>query len=175
MSQIVVDVGCYTHDDDESVETLIDRFAPRILFGFDPYPQMGSGVDTIRGTECLFARQAAWIRSGKLCLNINGLRTNHTGMETVNPPVWEDVPCFDLGAWLAVLPPVGITMKLDCEGAEFGLLPWLMHLDIDRRLDRILVEWHHDKLPVYTQVDVDELLSRLRCPVETWGAVRPAV
>lgn len=148
---IVVDLGCHTHGDQDSIRKLIRRYKPRILFGFDPHPETVEGIERVDGSVVVIARIAAWTVDGISHLHVDGTATVLVGdggslTET-----------FDLAAWLFTLPRVPITLKLDVEGAEYELLPHLRHRQADELLERVLVEWHG------APADFD-----LSCPVEEW-------
>lgn len=152
---IVVDVGCHPHGGEVSVAPLVDRFHPSLLYGFDPFPELVEGVWPIGMTLGVFSRQAAWLHCGTVAYSTDGSRSRiGTGLP---------VACFDFAAWFAALPPTGVILKLDCEGAEYVLLDRLITRGLDERLDLLLVEWH-DKPGAETQI-----LDRISCPVELWS------
>lgn len=172
---IVVDVGCYPHGKDVSVEPLIERFTPGLLFGYDPYPLLEEGITHVGETTCLFERTAAWVTTGQLALGVSGIRSSTTiGYPFIEPLSWVDVPCFDLAQRLlayceiAKLREREIILKLDCEGAEYTILPHLIDQGADRRLALLLVEWHEDKMKGW-EGNAAEITARLNCEVELWG------
>lgn len=146
---IVIDLGCYEHEVSRSVEPLVERFRPRILYGFDPLLPKDS-KRLLDGTHCVLTRSAAWTREGTVGIERNGTRTR----------ILEDgdeVPCFDLARFIAALPRhERVVLKLDVEGAEYPLLEHLHAQGLDARLTLALVEWHAD-----ARVELD-------CPVEEW-------
>jgi len=146
---IVIDLGCHTHGDADSIHTLIARFGPRLLYGFDPHPQNLERVITIGTTTVVTARRAAWVTDGPLTFTIDGSRTRIGGNHQAE--------AFDLVRWLRTLPRVPTIMKLDVEGAEHEILRHLRANSVDELLDLILVEWHGPPTKlVYA------------CPVEEW-------
>jgi FkbM family methyltransferase len=154
---IVVDLGCQTYGDEESIQKLTARFKPALLFGFDPHPETADEVRQIGATTVVTARKAASVVDGSALYFVDGSRTrlaSRTGLESTGTSAAQT---FDLSAWLFALPRIPTVLKLDVEGAEHELLPHLAHRMADRLLDLILVEWHGDPL------DVD-----LACPVERW-------
>lgn len=147
---IVVDVGCAPRGDDVSVEPLIERFQPRVLYGFDPAEQQAR--HQIGETEVVISSVAAWTFTGTVAYEERGLRSAvGSGPETVS--------CFDLSEWLETLPAgEEIVLKIDAEGAEYPLLEKLHERELDARLTLLLVEWHGPPLEL-----------PFRCPVEEWA------
>lgn len=148
---IVVDLGCHTHGDQQSILPLIARFQPKLLLGFDPHPETIESIEAIGGTLVVTTRKAAWMRDGTVPIHVDGTRTRIAGDGD------QIAQTFDLAAFLFVLPRVPIILKVDVEGAEHDLLPHLRHRHADELLDRILVEWHGEPIAVH-----------LACPVEDW-------
>jgi hypothetical protein len=148
---IVVDLGCQTYGTEESTMRLIERFDPQILYGFDPHPETLDAVKMIGGTTVVTARKAAWVIDGARSVHVDETRTRIAGDGELL------VQTFDLAAWLFTLPRIPTVLKMDVEGAEYELLPHLVHRMADRLLERVLVEWHGDP------AEVD-----LACPLELW-------
>ncbi len=160
---IVVDIGCMEQGPEESVQRLINRFHPDILFGFDPYPDLAEGVERVDSTIVVRTRAAAWTHTGTIPIRIKGICTG-VAVNHIRP--YEntvEMPCFDLCAFLAPLGE-GVVLKLDCEGAEYPLLAAIVAADLDLRLELVLVEWHDG---VYAHGLMTKR-PRLRCPVEVW-------
>lgn len=167
---IVVDVGCREQGPEHSTDVLIDWFRPWIYFGFDPDPDQGEGIDFVgpnQETSRVFRRAAAWVCDGTIGYSATGIGAS------VIPPMMEDTPapvaCFDFPAWLAVLPPVPLVVKFDCEGAEYEIIAALIDADLDTRIELMLVEWHRE----YEERVPDgwkrkDLEARLRCQSQEW-------
>lgn len=172
--EIVVDVGCMRQGPEESVEKLAARFAPALLFGFDPFPELEEGLECIGETLVVRRRLAAWVWDGITDYAVDGISSSAHPAFMVKPRV--TVECFDLSGWLRTLPPAGIVLKLDAEGAEFPLLTDVHQSGLDERLALVLVEWHGaggSGFPIggggsWQELDREQLLARLRCPVEDW-------
>lgn len=164
---IVVDVGCasWTTKDDkieDSIMSLIQRFKPKILFGFDPIPYVNDGVGMIEGTMVVTAQRAAWTHSGIETYAFDR-NCSHIGGEDAK------VACFDLVAFLRGLPGPEIILKMDIEGAEYELLPHLIENDAMGNVSRLLIEWHTGKyrndFDGWSREDIE---SKLTCTVEEW-------
>lgn len=168
---IVVDLGCKSHEEERSIEPLIDRFHPAILFGFDPHPMLEEGVSVVGGTVVVTRRLAAWSRDGTVPYVLDGTRSRILDLDEAT-----EVECFDFPRWLSMLPPTEIVVKLDVEGAEVHILSHLCRTGANRLVSRFLVEWHggqgHFARPdsTYTR----DLIERLACPVEDWPGAPPS-
>lgn len=179
---IVVDLGCFPHRDEISIEPLLERFRPDVLYGFDPWPALVEGETVLAGTRIVLERQAAWIEDGELeFARVRGLRGwDSTVMRAKNARgEWGGsgdvirVPCFDLSAWLRGLPEPPI-VKMDVEGAEFPLLEKLIADRTDALVQELFVEWHDDKMADVAGRKA-ELLEELRCPVTQWEDAKTTV
>jgi FkbM family methyltransferase len=169
---IVVDVGACHWGQEESVEQLIERFAPRLLLAYDPHPAMIPGKERIDGTLVVRYRKAVWTHNGTVPMRMNKIITA-PAMDRIRPyEKIEDVPCVDI-VWLLQeqLSDEEVVLKLDCEGCEYPLLAAVREADLDLRLKLVLVEWHTG---IYAH-GMETRRPVLRCPVEEWDRpTRPA-
>jgi FkbM family methyltransferase len=179
---IVVDLGCYPHRDEISIEPLVERYRPDVLYGFDPWPALIEGESELAGTRVILQRKAAWIEDGEIeFAHVRGLRgwdstvmrDKNTHDEWSRPDAVIRVDCFDFSSWLRELsePPI---VKLDVEGAEFPILQKLVDDGTDILVAELLVEWHDDKMPDHAGRR-DELVSALRCTVSPWEDAKTTV
>ena len=160
---VVVDVGCHGHPEHQgrshdSIRYLVDRFRPALLYGFDPHPDTAVGELRLGRTLIRTYRQAAGTRDGTVAYTARGLSSFVGGGA-------DEVPCFDLAAWLEANTPAGCVLKLDVQGAEYALLEHLLATGADRLVLRLLVEWH--KEPRWKRRRA-KILRAWRSPVETW-------
>jgi hypothetical protein len=166
-TDIVVDLGCcsYQHGNklEDSIQTLVKRFKPGILFGFDPHPALTEGVGKVHGTTVITSRRAAWTSDGDLGLTVNGNCTHIDADER------ETVRTFDFAAWVRALPDVNIVLKIDAEGAEYVLLPHLIEQGLMDRFSRLLVEWHKGKRANGYETDRATILEGIPSIVEEWA------
>jgi hypothetical protein len=162
---IVVDVGCHPQGPEESVHRLIDRFSPDLLLGFDPDPSLAEGVERVGGTVVVRRRAPAWVDASQVRVVLDGITT---GVEPhfAGGPADDSVSmtAIDLPALLAALPDGEVVLKVDAEGVEYPLLRCLAASGLDRRLARVLVEWH----PPETAHGLYDDRPELACPVEEW-------
>ena len=178
---IVVDLGCFPHRHEVSIEPLVKRYRPDVLYGFDPWPDLAEGELRIGDSRVVLERTAAWIEDGVIeFARIRGLRAwDSTVMRAKNSRgEWAPtrlrevvpVPCFDFSAWLRTLPEAPV-VKMDVEGAEFPILERMVEDGTDSLVSELLVEWHDDKMDDFAERKA-RLLGRLRCPVVDWQPVR---
>jgi FkbM family methyltransferase len=172
---IVVDLGCFPHRHEISVERLVARYHPDVLYGFDPWPALVEGETDVDGTRIVLERKAAWVEDGEIeFARVRGLRgwdstvvraKNSRGEWTHGGDVIR-VPCFDFSAWLRRLAEPAV-VKLDVEGAEFPILERLHRDETDALVTELLVEWHDEKMEDAADRKA-ALISVLRCPVSPW-------
>jgi len=157
---IVIDVGCTYHPNADSVDYLLERFHPTVLYGFDPL--VSERNDTVGDTRVILTASAAWVRDGTIRFARDGARSR------INLTGEEQVPCFDFSSWLRAVPDSGneIVLKIDAERAEYALLERLIADELDHRLARVLVEWHEG--PFDWKRRQGSILDRISCPVEDW-------
>jgi FkbM family methyltransferase len=180
---IVVDVGCATQGPEHSTDVLIDRFHPNVYFGFDPEPTLVERTERVQNgvtpdaaeeaTVAVFRRAAAWTHVGVIEYEPSGITGTVVASMMGDDPVTAstvEVPCFDLAAFLAALPSDGLVVKMDCEGAEYTLVPALIAANQDLRISTLMVEWHHEWEGQHPDLyGSAELTEVIRCPVEPWG------
>ena len=117
------------------------------------------------GRTISFWRKAAWVYNGFIGYQeagIDGIRS-YVG-EAVGPTA---VPCFDLAEFLR-FSPENVILKMDCEGAEYTLIPYLVGTGAIERVELLLVEWHKPEGGV---LELKDGLAPIHVPVpwEIWG------
>jgi hypothetical protein len=171
-TEVVVDLGCcsYLRGErlEDSIQTLIKRFKPAILFGFDPHPALTEAVGQVYGTTVITSRKAAWMQSGRVSLTINGNCTHVTKPRLSGYKEEWAAECFDFAAWARTLPEANIVLKMDVEGAEYVLLPYLIEQGLMDRFSRLLIEWHTGEYANGYESDRAAILADIECPVEEW-------
>lgn len=165
-TDIIVDLGCCSYERggrlEDSIQTLIKRFKPTILFGFDPHPALRDGVGQVYGTTVITSRRAAWTDDIDVGLSLQGNCTHVDFHEEAR------TKAFDIATWVRALPEARIVLKVDVEGAEYVLLPHLIAQGLIHRFSRILVEWHDGKYANGLESDRETILEQIPCVVEDW-------
>lgn len=169
----VVDLGCYDHNGQyPSLTVLADWYQPDIIYGFDPDPHMPLTRKT-NGIPTRLQHKAAWTYNGTINYQ-RGLVHGREGTIGVGPYVdrttyiggrlgmigigSETTPCFDFSEWLQKHGPA--IVKIDIEGAEYGLLHHMLEQGTLPLIQELLIEWHFHK--------DQEILDALTCPVKEW-------
>lgn len=175
---IVIDVGCATYGGDTSIPALIDEFNPRFLWGYDPAVEANEYV--IGGTLVTETKAAVWTYDGEIRFRVAGLGGQ---VDAKGAPV----VCLDVAAIVGAAKDLDddVVLKLDCEGAEYELVPQLVYTDADLLLRLALVEWHcaecrmgiwnqdmhRDGCPADKAAWIrrrDAMRASLRCEVREW-------
>ena len=165
-TDIVVDLGCCSYQlgnrVEDSIQTLIRRFKPAVLFGFDPHPALTEKVGTVYGATVITSRRAAWTHDGVAGLT---LESNCTHIDLDEE---QTTKVFDLASWIRALPDTNIVLKMDVEGAEYVLLPHLIEQGLMDRFSRVLVEWHEGRYAHGWESAREPILAGIPCEVEEW-------
>jgi hypothetical protein len=138
-AMIVVDIGCKTWRDEDSKKLLVDRFRPRSYYGFDPYPDVEEVDADEGGMRVVIRRKAAWTHGGGLFLALADSSSRVGGEGDIC------VECFDLAKFIKSLdkqPGEELVVKMDCELAEWTLIPHLRKTGADELISLLLVEFH---------------------------------
>jgi len=162
---IVIDVGCARYGGDYSIERMIEKFEPDILYGFDPAweDEMYAPIADLYKTDVIVSRSVAWTRSGLVHFMLDGLNG-----QVGDADFWPLIPCIDLAHFIRQLPDEAeIILKMDCEGSEYELLEHLMAKGVDERLSLAWVEWHPRGVPDPAERRAS-IERRLRCQVDEW-------
>ena len=146
----------------DSIHTLIKRFRPLVLFGFDPHPALPDTVGQVYGTTVFTSRRAAWTNDEEVGLALQGNCT-HVDLNEVGR-----TKAFDLAAWVRTLPEARIVLKVDVEGAEYVLLPHLIAHGLMDRFSHVLVEWHPEQTANGFSADREALVAGIPCSTEEW-------
>lgn len=176
---VVIDVGAARYGGDYSMERLIVQFEPTHLYAVDPNPALDTPApeDLLpllsnsnvpeHSVEIHLVRSAAWTSDGKIGFREDGLNSWVTF--DINAP---QVPCFDLGRFITELDEMHnerLILKLDCEGAEYDLLPNLIVRGITDLLDLVIVEWHPKTVGYDIATAHQELIEeRIQCDLQEW-------
>lgn len=160
---IVIDVGAARYGGDYSIERLIEQFSPSVLYAIDPNAELVKPAGFFPNIELI--HKAAWTHDGTVRYRADGLNSWVT--EDASAP---EVPCLDLAnfvddVWMRH--ETKIVLKLDCEGSEYELLPYLIGKNADSLLDLCIVEWHPKTTSFHEQIRklVEE---SIKCELQEW-------
>jgi FkbM family methyltransferase len=159
---VVVDIGCFTYPDADSVAALIEAYHPSHLYGFDAHPHQLPAETRMNGTSVHLERAAVGDHEGVGYWHfLNGGPGSYVDSDTAGTTT----ELLDLAVFLRWLvaehPGEPVVLKLDCEGAEMPLMEHLRATGTDWLLAEILVEFHGQ--------DGTEKLSRsMACKVKPW-------
>lgn len=135
----VIDVGCAQHGGDESIHYLIAEFSPVRLIGFDPAATFDPPSWEENGCAVETHRAAVWTHDGEIGWSGTGL----SGRVDFTKGRRDYVRCVDLAGVIDGIPEThDVILKIDAEGAEYDLLPYLVDVGLDERLRLVWVEWH---------------------------------
>ena len=153
------------------------------LFIIEPQPQFAKQLQALADHyNFTFVRAAAWKQ--ETTLDFDTMPSAGTGSMSATISrgaslkgfVRTAVPAIDLAALLRVqLPEDGRTLsylKLDVEGAEFELLPWLLLQGALCRVGYLLVEWHLLIVSGPTSVSPHSACATPYSPFSSTGAGR---
>lgn len=139
--RVVIDGGCANHGGEGSIAPLLAEYAPDVLYGFDP-EWAGDALSWRQGACDVEVRKAAlWTTGGTVDFVFAGLGGRVRA--ALDPTKAKLVVAYDLAYFIHALPAdADIVLKLDCEGAEYELVPHLVETGADERLSLALIEWH---------------------------------
>lgn len=142
---VVIDIGCRRYGNDYSIERLIEKHKPVLLYGFDPNEQ--DRTDEHEGTKIVVYRAAVWVHDGETSYVNPGTRgtiTSGTGTPMLNV----DTVVREI---IAQHPDHDIVLKMDAEGSEYGILEHLIAEGSDKLVSLAWVEWHEPDRKPYRQ------------------------
>jgi hypothetical protein len=139
--RVVIDVGCYDHGGgDRSIEPLVEEFRPDWLIGYDPLA--AEAEYNLGATRVTVRPWAAWLHYGTVRFVTAGYGSHVNALEDEQGGAF--LKCVDLPTEIERHAEDGaeIILKLDCEMAEYELLPALQDAGLDMKIRVLLVEWH---------------------------------
>lgn len=172
MRNIFIDLGCYDGDTVEefrnwSKVAFPDRSDWKI-YAFDPNPKFKHNWKKKSNDNTFFEQSAAWIKDGEIEVAID--QTDTPRGTTVMPSkvaIWDNFPhiivkCFDFSKWIEKFKDDFLVVKMDAEGAEFPILEKMIRDGTDKLVDRLMVEFHPNKVREYTTTYKNDLIQRLQ-------------
>lgn len=178
---VVIDIGCCTHEGDDSVSQLIADYQPSLLYGLDPL--LDHAVTFKRGTTLtMLIPCAAWVDDSDVELGVGAgspldatvVRDKDDRGEWANT---QTVRGTDIAKTVLSLkrgwmePGDRLVMKMNAEGAEFPLLDHLIATGAIDAVDVLVISWHDERMsPEYTERRqvLEQKLSVRKITVEPW-------
>lgn len=151
------------------------RYPQNSVFTFEPTPESFALLQEnlrLNGIENVHAfPEAIWSENGRLAINTSIGEPGQFTSQPVEGTPPADGQVIVPGISLAeVFSRLGLThcdlMKMDCEGAEFGIL-FNTPDEVLERIERIVMEYH-DSHPPHTHEDLAEFLAKKGYRVETF-------
>ena len=137
---------------------------PLSLFLFEPQPIFTEALSKMaQSMGATFIDAAAWKRAGSMTLHTDKAGSTAASLKShptfaANGKKTNSVHTIDLAAYMNGMLPESndnstlSMMKMDVEGAEFELLPWLLARGALCRVTYLLIEWHLNALPPHERL-----------------------
>lgn len=171
MSNVFVDLGAYNGDSVEQFRNWRKLAFPDKevwdIYAFDPNPGFHDKWKTIQNPRTHFYQQAAWIEDCEKDFAIDETGLLGSTLMEGKRKVWEQgvfikVECFDFSEWLAQYEEDYVVVKMDIEGAEFLVLDKMIKDGTIQIADKLLVEFHPNKVKEYTTDDKNRLIKLIQ-------------
>lgn len=179
---VYIDLGCY---DGDTVKQW--RNWSKIHYGekdwkiiaFDANPKFKDDWSKIESENdnVEFHLKAAWIEDTELEFAVDQTDTplGSTLMKS-KVKIWDNSPkikveAFDFSQWLRRYENDLVVVKIDCEGAEFKILQKMIDDGTIYIPNRLMVEFHPNKVREYTTTDMNNLIKKIRdmgVKLEVW-------
>lgn len=166
---IYVDLGCFDGDTVRSYQEYADKeFGKKDwkIYAFDANPKWQDNwvsTDNIK-----YDLKAAWIEDTELEFAVD--QSESPQGSTLMPgkkAIWNTMPkikvqAFDFSMWLKQFRDDLVVVKMDIEGAEFPILEKMIQDGTDTIPERMMIEFHPNKVVEYTTTDKNNLIDRLK-------------
>lgn len=173
VANIFIDLGAYDGDTVEQFfnwSKLIEHHADSFkIYAFEPNPNVNRGVEKLaeRKVNVTFSNKAAWINDGEIEFAVDSSNTPlGSTVEDSKHNIWDNnehitVECFDFSEWIKQFKDDYVIVKMDIEGAEFPILEKMLQDKTVKYMDKLLCEFHPNKVARYTSDDKADLIKRL--------------
>lgn len=169
---IFVDLGCYDGDTVEQFRNWRKLAFPDKhlwhIYAFDPNPAFHETWQTKDDAQTHFYQKAAWTEDGEQDFALEDSNTpfGSTLMQGKRK-VWDSgifikVETFDFSEWLKQFEDDFVVVKMDVEGAEFPILDKMIRDGTIQIPDKLLVEFHPNKVAEYTTDDKNRLVKLIQ-------------
>lgn len=174
MSNIFVDLGAYNGDTVKEFLNwggLVGDPNGFTIYAFEPNPNVHDGVKLLakQKDNVIFSGMAAWILNGEVEFAVDESKSSPMGstLESSKENIWNNsrhitVKCFDFSEWIKQFESSYVIVKMDIEGAEFEVLEKMLKDDTAKIMDKLMCEFHPNKVKNYTTDDKNCLIKRLK-------------
>lgn len=173
MASIFVDVGAYSGDTVEQFFNwgkVIGDPKDFKIYAFEPNPNIYDGIKLLaqQKDNVIFSDMAAWVFDGEIDFAVDDSNTPlGSTLESSKTSIWDNnkhikVKCFDFSEWIKQFEGDYVIVKMDIEGAEFEVLEKMLKDDTVKIIDKLMCEFHPNKVTNYTTDDKNDLIKRLK-------------
>lgn len=168
---IYVDLGAYTGDSVKEFKNWIKAAYGEKkweIYAFEPNPKLLINWRKMTNEHTHFEQAAAWTYDGEIEFAVDNTLTprGSTVMQS-KVAIWDTMPhiqvkCFDLSKWLEQFKDDLLVVKMDIEGAEFPILEKMITDGTIYIPDKLMVEFHPNKVRDYTTTYKEDLIKRIK-------------
>lgn len=169
---VFIDLGCYDGDTIEEFKNWRKLAFPDkedwIIYAFDPNPKWIDKWETMKDGKTFFNLKAAWIENTEMDFAVD---SSDTPLGSTLMPgkhkIWDKskkitVQAFDFSEWVKQFKDDYIVVKMDTEGAEFPILDKMIKDGTITIPDKLLVEFHPNKVIEYTTEFKNKLVQLIK-------------
>ena len=152
MKKVFIDIGGHFGESVEKFYNEVPDAEEWIIYSFEPLTFEKLIENTSKYSNVTVIPAAAWIEEGELDIYIGErkeglgstvLKGKRTGDIDYAKPV--KAKAIDANTWLSQLQADYIVMKVNIEGGEYVLLPYLIENNVFTSIDELYVETHAEK------------------------------
>jgi len=172
MNNVFIDCGAYNGDSIEEFKNWSKIAFPDRknweLFAFEPNPKFKEYWETQTHENLTFSNMAVWIEDTELEFAVDQSdEPLGSSLMKSKKNVWDKSPkikvqAFDFSEWIKQFKDDFVVLKMDCEGAEFKVLPKMIADGTDTIPYVMMVEFHPNKVRDYTTEDKNAIVRKLQ-------------
>lgn len=166
MRKVFIDIGAYDGDSIISFRKKIQDANEFEIHAFEANPKLWHHFD---GMDVMLHKKAVWVKDGEIDFFIAEDQTGSTLIDTkttgevnYNNPI--KVQGIDINKWIKDNFQLEdrIILKMDIEGAEFEVVPYMIKEGSIKYLDEIWLETHPNKVTKYFTHDKEKLIEDIK-------------
>lgn len=169
---VFVDLGCYDGDSVEQFRNWRRLAFPDkgdwVIHAFDANPKWHDKWETMKDDNTFFHLKAAWVEDTELEFAVDSAdKPLGSTLMPGKEKIWNNnekilVEAFDFSFWLKQFKDDYVVVKMDTEGAEFPILDKMIKDGTITIPDKLLVEFHPNKVVEYSTQDKDRLVQLIK-------------